>query len=83
MQDITKIFNDFHDEYRRFEKESRRDYDLHYSMTVSIIPQWGRPTADPAVQNGLHPVHRLEPVHRDRGRIGLVHLCDAANPILD
>jgi hypothetical protein len=43
MQDITKVLNNFHDEYRRFKKELRRDYDLHYSMTVSIIPQWGMP----------------------------------------
>jgi len=49
MQDITKILNDFHDEYRGFKKEIRRDYDLHYSMTVSIIPQWGVPDGGPGV----------------------------------
>jgi hypothetical protein len=48
-QDITKILNDFHDEYRRFKKEIRRDYDLHYSMTVSTIPQWGVPDGGPGV----------------------------------
>ena len=49
MQDITKILNDFHDEYRGFKKEIRRDYDLHYSVTVSIIPQWGIPDGGPGV----------------------------------
>jgi hypothetical protein len=49
MQDITKILNDFHDEYRGFKKELRRDYDLHYSMTASIIPQWGMPNGGPGV----------------------------------
>jgi len=48
-QDITKALNDFHDEYRGFKKELRRDYDLHYSMTVSIIPQWGIPDGGPGV----------------------------------
>jgi hypothetical protein len=49
MQDITKILNDFHDEYRGFKKELKRDYDLHYSMTVSIIPQWAIPDGGPGV----------------------------------
>jgi len=49
MQDITKVLNDFHDEYRGFKKELRRDYDLHYSMTVSIIPPWGMPDGGPGV----------------------------------
>jgi hypothetical protein len=48
-QDIAKFLNDFHDEYRRFKKELRRDYDLHYSMTVSIIPQWAIPDGGPGV----------------------------------
>jgi len=43
MKDVTKFLNDFHDEYRRFKKELRRDYGLQYSMPVSIIPQWGTP----------------------------------------
>ena len=42
-QDVAKFLNDFHDEYRGFKKELRRDYDLHYSMLVSIFPQWGTP----------------------------------------
>jgi hypothetical protein len=49
MLDITKVLNDFHDEYRGFKKELRRDYDLHYSMQVSIIPQWGTPHGGPGV----------------------------------
>jgi hypothetical protein len=49
MQDITRVLNDFHDEYRRFKKGLRRDYDLNYSMTVSIIPQWGMPDGGPGV----------------------------------
>ncbi len=48
-QDIAKFLNDFHDEYRGFKKEFKRDYDLHYSMTVSIIPQWGMPDGGPGV----------------------------------
>src|SRR6516165_7616183 len=49
MQDITKVLNDFHDEYRRFKKELRRDYGLHYSIIGSIIPQWGTPDGGPGV----------------------------------
>ena len=48
-QDIAKFLNDFHDDYRGFKKELRRDYDLHYSMLVSIYPQWGTPTGGPSV----------------------------------
>ena len=48
-EDFAKVLNDFHDEYRGFKKELRRDYDLHYSMTVSIIPQWGMPDGGPGV----------------------------------
>jgi hypothetical protein len=48
-QDIAKVLNDLHDDNREFEKEIRRDYDLHYSMLVSIFPQWGTPTGDPGV----------------------------------
>lgn len=47
MHDVTKFLNEFHDEYRGFKKELRRDYDLHYSMTASIIPQWGVPDGGP------------------------------------
>jgi hypothetical protein len=48
-QDIAKFLNDFHDDYRGFKKELRRDYDLHYSMLVSIFPQWGTPHGGPGV----------------------------------
>ena len=48
-QDIAKFLNDFHDDYRGFKKELRRDYDLHYSMLVSIFPQWGTPNGGPGV----------------------------------
>src|SRR6516162_5808904 len=48
-QDIAKFLNDFHDDYRGFKKQLRRDYDLHYSMLVSIFPQWGTPNGGPAV----------------------------------
>ena len=34
-QDVAKFLNDFHDDYRGFKRELRRDYDLHYSMLVS------------------------------------------------
>jgi hypothetical protein len=48
-QDVAKFLNDFHDDYRGFKRELRRDYDLHYSMLVSIFPQWGTPTGGPGV----------------------------------
>ena len=48
-QDIAKFLNDFHDEYRRVKKELRRDYDLQYSMLVSLIPQWATPNGGPGV----------------------------------
>ena len=48
-QDVAKFLNDLHDEYRGFKKEIRRDYDLHYSMLVSIFPQWGTPTGGPGI----------------------------------
>jgi hypothetical protein len=43
MQDVTKMLTDLHDEYLKFKKELRRDYDISYSMQVSIFPQWGTP----------------------------------------
>src|SRR6516162_5426389 len=48
-RDIAKFLNDFHDEYRGFKKELRRDYHLQYSMPVSKIPQWGTPKGGPGV----------------------------------
>jgi hypothetical protein len=48
-QDVAKFLNDLHDEYRGFKKELRRDYNLQYSMLVSIIPQWGTPNGGPGV----------------------------------
>src|SRR6516162_10716128 len=48
-RDIATFLNDFHDDYRRFKKELRRDYGLQYSMPVSIIPQWGTPNGGPGV----------------------------------
>src|SRR6516225_11485823 len=48
-QDVAKFLNDFHDDYRGFKRELRRDYDLHYSMLVSIFPQWGTPNGGPGV----------------------------------
>src|SRR6516162_8293050 len=48
-RDIATFLNDFHDEYRRFKKELRRDYGLQYSMPVSIIPQWGTPNGGRSV----------------------------------
>ena len=47
MQDITKILNDIHDEYLGFKKELRSDYNISYSMQVSIFPQWGVPKGGP------------------------------------
>jgi len=49
MQDITEVLNDFHDDYRRFKKELRRDYNLEYSMQVSIFPQWATPNGGPGI----------------------------------
>jgi hypothetical protein len=49
-QDIARVLNDFHDQYRGLKKELRRDYDLHFSMTVSTIPQWGKPDGPGVVQ---------------------------------
>jgi hypothetical protein len=43
IQDITKVLNDLHDEYRGFKKELRGDYDLQYAMQVSTFPLWGNP----------------------------------------
>jgi hypothetical protein len=48
-RDIAKFLNDFHDEYRSFKKELRHDYNLEYSMPVSVIPQWGVPGGGPGV----------------------------------
>jgi hypothetical protein len=48
-EDFAKFLNDLHDDYREFKKEIRRDYDLHYSMLVSIFPQWGTPNGGPGV----------------------------------
>jgi hypothetical protein len=48
-QDVAKFLNDLHDEYRGFKKEIRRDYDLQYSMLVSIFPQWGVRDGGPGV----------------------------------
>jgi hypothetical protein len=48
-QDIAKFLNDFHDEYRAYKKEIRRDYDVQYSLLVSIFPQWGTPNGGPGV----------------------------------
>jgi len=47
--DIAKLLNDFHDEYRAYKKEIRRDYDVQYSLLVSIFPQWGTPNGGPGV----------------------------------
>jgi len=49
MHDITKLLDDLHDDYRRFKKELRRDYNLEYSIQVSIFPQWGTPNGGPGV----------------------------------
>src|SRR6516165_8902622 len=71
-QDITKALNDFHDEYRGFKKELRRDYDLHYSMTVSIIPQWGIPDGGPGVVQMVYTPYVNWSPFTDTGWIGLV-----------
>ena len=49
MQDITKVLNDIHDEYRALKKKLRRDYDLEYSMMASTFAQWGIPKGGPGV----------------------------------
>jgi len=48
-QDIAKFLNDFYNEYLGFKKELRHDYSLDYSMSVSVIPQWGTPNGGPGV----------------------------------
>lgn len=47
IQDVTKTLNGIHDEYLKFKKELRSDYNISYSMQVSIFPQWGVPKGDP------------------------------------
>lgn len=47
MQDVTKVLNDIHSEYLTFKKELRSDYQISYSMQVSLFPQWGTPKAGP------------------------------------
>src|SRR5215471_8532613 len=84
MKDVTKFLNDFHDEYRRFKKELRRDYRLPIFDAGIDNPAMGDTERRQRRRAaGLHPVHQLEPVHKYRGRIGVVHLLDAANPVLD
>jgi hypothetical protein len=83
-QDITKVLNDFHDEYRGFKKELRRDYDLHYFMTVSIIPQWGMPDGGPGVVQMVYtPYITWSPFTDTAVGSGSFTLRDAANPVLD
>jgi hypothetical protein len=47
MVDVSKVLDDIHDDYRKFKKELLSDYDVHYSMQVSIFPQWGSPKGGP------------------------------------
>jgi hypothetical protein len=45
--DVSKVLDDIHDDYRKFKKELLSDYDVHYSMQVSIFRQWGSPKGGP------------------------------------
>jgi porin len=47
MENVTKFLNDIHDEYLQFKKELRHNYNISYSMQVSIFPQWGTPKGGP------------------------------------
>jgi hypothetical protein len=47
MEDVTKKLTDIHDEYLKFKKELWHDYDISYSLQVSIFPQWGTPRGGP------------------------------------
>src|SRR5260370_11036544 len=49
MQDVAKVLNDLHDEYRGFKKALLRDYNFQYAMPVSIFSQWGTPKGGPGV----------------------------------
>jgi hypothetical protein len=48
-RDITKVLNDLHDQYFGFENEIQTDYNLQFSMPISILPQWGTPNSGPGV----------------------------------
>ena len=62
LRDLTRHLNDLHDRYRRFKKKLRRNYNIQYSMTVSIIPQWGKPNGGPgAVSLVYTPAVTWEP----------------------
>jgi hypothetical protein len=47
LRDLTRRLNDLHDRYRRFKKKLQRNYNIQYSLAVSIIPQWGKPNGGP------------------------------------
>jgi hypothetical protein len=47
MQDVTQLLNDIHNEYLGLKKELKSDYNIQYSMQVSIFPQWGTPKGGP------------------------------------
>ena len=47
MQDVTQVLNDIHSEYLNFKKELLSDYQISYSMQVSLFPQWGTPKGGP------------------------------------
>src|SRR5215472_16579708 len=49
LRNLTRTLNDLHDRYRRFKKKLQHQFDLQYSMTVSILPQWGKPNGGPGV----------------------------------
>ena len=48
-KNIAKALNDIYDKYLSFKKELGTDYNVQYSMPVSILPQWGAPNGGPGV----------------------------------
>jgi hypothetical protein len=47
LRDLTRHLNDLHEPIPSVQKKLRRNYNIQYSMAVSIIPQWGKPNGGP------------------------------------
>ena len=48
-KEVAAALNDIYDEYLSFKKELGIDYDVQYSISVSIFPQWGTPNGGPGI----------------------------------
>jgi hypothetical protein len=83
-QDIAKFLNDFHDKYRGYKKEITRDYDLQYSLLVSIFPQWAVRNGGPGVvQLAYDPNVIWSPFKNTAVGSEAFRFLNAANPVLD